>query len=192
MVKLTKIYTKSGDQGFTSLGNQKRVQKNDPRIQAIGAIDETNAIIGVCYAHAPHHLKEILKTIQNDLFDCGADICIPQEPLQKKALRILDAHITNLETKIDFYNKELSPLKSFVLPGGTVFSSFLHLARTITRRAEREVLTLLQQETPVVHAQVMVYLNRLSDLLFVLARFANQEEGGDILWVPGDTLETKN
>ncbi|MCX7338129.1 MAG: cob(I)yrinic acid a,c-diamide adenosyltransferase [Alphaproteobacteria bacterium] len=183
MVTLDRIYTKGGDTGKTSLGNQKRVSKTDPRIEAIGTVDEANAFIGFAVIHCAAPIIDIIHTIQNDLFDVGADLCVPEDPsLDHAPLRITKNHIKNIENIIDRLNATLPPLTSFVLPGGTSASAALHVARTVVRRAERRVLVL----NTAINPMIIQYLNRLSDLLFVLARIANQEiTNGDILWTPG-------
>lgn len=190
MVKLTKIYTRSGDQGTTGLGSGKRVQKNDPRVDAYGCVDETNAALGlaVCTAREEQPtVADVLETLQHDLFDLGADLCMPiekDEP-EDQALRITTGRITAIESLIDTYNAELSPLSSFVLPGGTRLAAELHLVRTVCRRAERSVAGLLELESEATSVLTMQYLNRLSDLLFVLSRFVNNKGQGDVLWIPG-------
>ena len=183
MVHLTRIYTKGGDKGETSLGTKTRVLKSSPRIAAIGDVDEANACIGIARLHATEDIDRLLSRIQNDLFDMGADLCIPEDKEGVKSLRIQPSQVTFLEESIDYYNATLAPLTSFVLPGGTPLSATLHQARTGVRRAERTVCALHEREPlspPIIH-----YLNRLSDLLFVLARYANHQEEGDVLWVPG-------
>lgn len=181
MVQLTRIYTKGGDKGKTSLGNGERRFKNTLRIQSIGDVDESNAALGVVRLHVGPQLDAILKQIQNDLFDLGADLCMPDE--MEGALRIAASQVTWLETQIDHLNESLSPLTSFVLPGGTPASAHLHAARTVVRRAERKVVACAAEEE--VSTFVVQYLNRLSDLLFVMARYANNLGKEDVLWVPG-------
>lgn len=184
MVQLTRIYTKSGDKGKSSLGDGSRLPKSAPRFHAIGHVDEANSFIGVARLHTPKDnvsLDTLLYKIQNDLFDVGADLCLPNQ--ETKGLRISEHQVIALEESIDHYNAELSPLKSFVLPGGTPFSAALHVARTVVRRAERSLVKLHQEEP--LNEQVIKYINRLSDLLFVLARYANEGGKGDILWIPG-------
>jgi cob(I)alamin adenosyltransferase len=183
MVLLTRIYTKGGDKGKTSLGSGKRVSKASKRIHAIGDVDEANACIGLARLYAKGELNDLLSHIQNDLFDVGADLCVPQEKNEKDKLRIHASQVDYLEKKIDMYNESLSPLTSFVLPAGSNLSSYLHFARTVVRRAERMVCSIAEEET--LNPEVLHYLNRLSDLLFVLARVGNANEKGDILWVPG-------
>ena len=182
MVILSRIYTKGGDKGKSSLGDGSRVPKNHARLQAIGSVDELNASIGLILVQ-PCETQEILQHIQNDLFDVGGDLCFPQSVKTKSSLEITESYVTRLEAWIDQYNQELSELKSFVLPGGSALSAALHLSRTIARRAERDVCALMAEEE--INRDVLQYLNRLSDLLFVLARHANKAGQGDVLWVPG-------
>lgn len=184
MVQLTRIYTKSGDKGKTSLGVGGRVLKSSPRIAAIGDVDEANACLGLARLSADTEIDRLLSHIQNDLFDMGADLCVKEDQEgNKERLRIHPHQITFLEEKIDYYNHSLPSLKSFVLPGGSLLSAHLHQARTVVRRAERTICVLKDTET--VNEYVIQYINRLSDLLFVLARFANHIAEGDVLWVPG-------
>lgn len=189
MVHLTRIYTKTGDDGTTSLGDMSRTSKNDPRLEAYATVDEANSSIGVALAmgQLPPDLTALLVRIQNDLFDVGADLCTPVvDSPAFEPLRVLESHITYLEDRIDFYNKELEPLRSFVLPSGTPAAALLHVARTVTRRAERRTWAAIHSFGAGVNPLTAKYLNRLSDLLFVLARTANKELG-DQLWVPGAT-----
>ena len=185
MVKLDKIYTRGGDKGKTSLGNGKRIDKTNIRIEAFGAIDETNALLGIAIIKLPSPFKEMILRIQNDLFDLGADLCIPKEKNPKyEPLRINQKQINRLEKEIDSMNKNLDSLKSFILPGGTTDSANLHLARTIARKAEILILKLHKKEK--INPLVIKYINRLSDYLFVLARSMNKyNETKDVLWVPG-------
>lgn len=183
MVQLTRIYTKGGDKGKTSLGTGKRVLKSDPRIGAIGDVDEANASIGISRLHAKEEIDSLLFHIQNDLFDMGADLCVPYENEGKERLRLNAHQVLFLEEKIDSYNASLPPLQSFVLPGGTALSAMLHQARAIVRRAERTVCSLSEKEP--LNEVIIHYLNRLSDLLFVLARYDNHQHEGDVLWIPG-------
>lgn len=183
MVQLTRIYTKGGDKGKTSLGTGTRVSKASPRIAAIGDVDEANACIGVSRLSAEGEIDRVLAHIQNDLFDLGADICVPNDDTKVERLRVHLHQVTFLEEKIDYYNQSLPPLHSFVLPAGTPLAAQLHQARAVVRRAERTVCTLKELEP--LNEHIIHYLNRLSDFLFVLARFANHREEGDILWVPG-------
>jgi cob(I)alamin adenosyltransferase len=186
MVYLSRIYTKTGDSGETGLGDGQRVPKDHPRVTACGEVDELNAVLSLFAAYCPDSPEVgFLRTIQNDLFDVGADLCIPQkadEPVGK-CLRITAAQAERLEAAIDRLNENLSPLRSFILPGGSPAAAWLHLARTVCRRAERAVVSLMSSET--VNGQVLIYLNRLSDFFFVLARVANANGSGDVLWVPG-------
>lgn len=183
MVQLTRIYTKGGDKGKTSLGVKGRVLKSSPRIAAIGDVDEANASLGVARLYGGEDVNHLLFRIQNDLFDVGADLCVPESKEDKQSLRILPTQVSFLEEKIDYYNKNLPPLKSFVLPGGSPLAAALHQARTIVRRSERTVCFLKERES--LNPFLLHYLNRLSDLLFVLARYANHQEEGDVLWIPG-------
>jgi len=184
MVTLNRIYTKSGDKGETALGDGTRLPKHALRIAAYGTVDEANAAIGVARLHAGGELDQMLARIQNDLFDLGADLCVPEDGRRGEgALRIVDSQVERLEHEIDAMNAELQPLKSFVLPGGTALSAYLHLARTIVRRAERLMVELSQQEK--VGAAAIKYVNRLSDHLFVAARYANDKGAKDVLWTPG-------
>ncbi len=190
MVNLTKIYTKSGDDGTTGLGTGKRVSKTDIRVGAYGSVDETNAFVGVAICQIPSdqkRLAEVLNAVQHDLFDLGADLCTPIVPDEdaKGVLRITADQTQWLESVIDEVNADLESLKSFVLPAGTPLATALHVARTVCRRAERDVAQLLEAEPKATSAETMRYLNRLSDLLFVLARAANRGAQGDVLWVPG-------
>ena len=183
MVKLDKIYTRGGDQGETSLGNGARVAKSSLRIAALGEVDEANAAIGMARLYSAGPEDAVLARIQNDLFDLGADLCVPIEE-GKPALRITQPQIDWLEAEIDAATAELAPLTSFILPAGAHGAAALHLARCITRRAERAVVHLTEQPHETVNRLVLVYLNRLSDLLFVLARMANAGGMLDVLWVP--------
>ena len=183
MVQLTRIYTKGGDKGKTSLGTGKRVLKSSLRIAAIGDVDEANACIGITRLYATGEIDQILFRIQNDLFDVGADLCVPEEKPGEERLRIQPSQVLFLEEKIDYYNPSLASLKSFVLPAGSALSGTLHHARAVVRRAERTTCALQERES--INETVIHYLNRLSDLLFVLARYDNHQHSGDILWVPG-------
>jgi cob(I)alamin adenosyltransferase len=186
MVFLSRIYTKSGDQGETGLGDGTRVPKDHPRVAAYGNVDELNSVLGLLLAAQPPE-AELLRSIQNDLFDVGADLCVPQagDEAPGQRLRIRAEQVTRLEQAIDRLNAGLQPLTSFVLPGGEPAAAWCHLARTVCRRAERDVMTL--QRTEPLNPQVLIYLNRLSDLLFVLARVCNRQGQADVLWVPGGT-----
>jgi cob(I)alamin adenosyltransferase len=182
MVYLSRIYTKSGDRGDTGLGDGTRVSKDNPRVTAYGEVDELNAVLGLLHVHCPDApQRDLLRAIQNDLFDVGADLCVPGT----EGLRVTAGQAERLERAIDRVNEELSPLTSFILPGGTPAAAWLHLARTVCRRAERAVVTLMRSEP--VNEQVLIYLNRLSDLLFVLARAANAGGSADVLWIPGQS-----
>ncbi|MBK8210025.1 MAG: cob(I)yrinic acid a,c-diamide adenosyltransferase [Rhodospirillales bacterium] len=184
MVTLTRIYTRGGDGGETSLGDGSRVKKQDPRVDAYGTVDETNGVVGLARLHAQGEVDAMLARIQNDLFDLGADLCTPETGRKAEgALRIVDAQVERLEREIDAMNAELQPLTSFILPGGSPTSAYLHLARTVARRAERLICAL--SETEPVNAAAIRYINRLSDHLFVLARWENEKGQRDVLWVPG-------
>jgi cob(I)alamin adenosyltransferase len=186
MVYLSRIYTKSGDRGQTGLGDGSRVAKDHPRVAAYGTVDELNAVLGLLLTEVTEpELAVLLRGIQNDLFDLGADLCRPQsaEEAPGQVLRITAEQALRLERAIDEANEKLQPLNSFVLPGGSKGAAWCHLARTVCRRAEREVVALARTE--LVNPQVVVYLNRLSDLLFVLARLSNRQGQDDVLWVPG-------
>jgi cob(I)alamin adenosyltransferase len=186
MVYLSRIYTKTGDKGDTALGDQTRVPKDHPRVAAYGAVDELNAILGLLRAQHPEAPEtDFLRGIQNDLFDVGADLCVPQPPDEKPGarLRVQPEQAARLEAAIDRLNMPLAPLTSFVLPGGQTSAAWCHLARTVCRRAERDVVTLSHAES--VNPEVIIYLNRLSDLLFVLARIYNSNGRDDVLWQPG-------
>lgn len=186
MVKLTRIYTRGGDRGQTSLGNGRRVAKHDLRVAAYGAVDETNAVLGMARQHTAGDAEAdaMLARIQNDLFDLGADLCTPvEENPAYPPLRIQVSQVERLEREIDAMNETLQPLNSFILPGGTPLSAWLHLARTVSRRAERDITALAGHE-PIGDA-VIKYANRLSDHLFVAARYYNDRGQGDVLWVPG-------
>ena len=191
MVVLNKIYTRAGDKGMTALGSGERVPKHHARIAAYGTVDETNAAIGVARlelepAHA--QIDEMLGRIQNDLFDLGADLCVPQKEMEEEgtALRIAASQVERLEADIDALNAELEPLNSFVLPGGTRAAAALHMARTICRRAERAMVELSGRAGESVSAQALRYINRLSDFLFVASRYVNDKGKADRLWTPGE------
>lgn len=198
MVKLTKIYTKTGDDGTTGLVGGERVRKDDLRVEAYGTVDEANAAIGVVVtlcdqaaggdgagAQSLATLGAILRDIQHDMFDLGADLATPIEPGEKNRLRIVERQTTRLERTIDEHNDGLAPLTSFVLPGGTPAAAALHVARTVVRRAERIAVALHAGQGVSVNPEAVKYLNRLSDLLFVLSRVANDGGKRDVLWVPG-------
>lgn len=183
MVKLTKIYTRGGDAGETSLVGGKRVAKDDLRVAAFGTVDETNAAIGMARVHTSAAAAEMLARIQDDLLDLGADLATPDAEKTDGALRIIGPQIVRLEQEIDAMNEALSALDSFVLPGGTAAAAALHVARTVCRRAERDTVALAARET--INPLAIKFLNRLSDHLFVLARTLNDGGRGDILWRPG-------
>ena len=184
MVTLSRIYTRGGDKGETSLGDGSRVPKNDLRVAAYGTVDETNGVVGVARVHAQGQAEAMLGRIQNDLFDLGADLCTPEGSRKAEgALRIVDSQVERLEREIDQMNADLEPLRSFILPGGTPASAYLHLARTVCRRAERLICDLAASEQ--VNPAAIRYINRLSDHLFVLARWENERGLRDVLWVPG-------
>ena len=184
MVRLTRIYTRGGDRGETSLGDGSRVPKQSLRVEAFGTVDEANAAIGLARLHADPEADAMLARIQNDLFDLGADLATPEDGRRGEGrLRIVDSQVERLEREIDQMNATLKPLDSFVLPGGTAAAAYLHLARTIARRAERLMVELAQGET--VGAAAIRYANRLSDHLFVASRFANDGGQKDVLWIPG-------
>ena len=187
MVNLTRIYTKTGDDGSTSLGDMSRTSKNDARLEAYATVDEANSTIGVVIAtdELTDDIRALLVRIQNDLFDVGADLCTPVVDAPAfEPLRVLESQITYLEEQIDKYNADLEPLRSFVLPSGTLAAANLHVARTVARRAERCTWAAIHAFGGGVNPLTAKYLNRLSDLLFVLARISNKERG-DELWVPG-------
>ncbi len=184
MVKLTKIYTRGGDGGETSLVDGSRLPKHAPRIEAYGTVDETNATIGLARLHTSGDADDMLSRIQNDLFDLGADLATPHSEQMEGALRIEQVQVDRLEQEIDSMNESLEPLNSFVLPGGSPASAHLHLARTICRRAERDAIAVAEQTE--INPVAIKYLNRLSDHLFVLGRFLNDGGQADVLWVPGD------
>jgi cob(I)alamin adenosyltransferase len=184
MVKLTKIYTRGGDGGQTSLGDGTRVAKHDLRVAAYGTVDEANAVVGLARLHTSGDADAMLARIQNDLFDLGADLCTPEAPDPKyPPLRMVQAQVDRLEREIDALNEPMKPLDSFILPGGSPGASWLHLARTVTRRAERLMTELALSEA--VNPVAIKYANRLSDHLFVLARHLNDGGKSDVLWVPG-------
>jgi len=189
MVVLSKIYTKTGDAGETALGNGARVAKHSLRVSAYGTVDETNATVGLARLHASAEMDAALARISNDLFDLGADLCTPDmhkdKDLTYTPLRMIDSQVTRLEQEIDVWNARLTPLRSFILPGGTALAAQLHLCRTVCRRAERLVVELGTLEE--VNAEAVKYLNRLSDWFFVAGRIANDDGRADVLWVPGLT-----
>ncbi|MEP4770128.1 MAG: cob(I)yrinic acid a,c-diamide adenosyltransferase [Roseibium sp.] len=188
MVVLNKIYTKTGDDGTTALGSGERRPKSDLRIEAYGTVDETNAVVGLIRLHTTEGAEEVdvvLGRIQNDLFDLGADLATPEtgEDLGYEPLRVTDDQVSAIEKAIDELNADLSPLRSFVLPGGSAAAAHLHLARTVSRRAERLMVDLSTRET--INSAAIKYMNRLSDYFFVASRYVNDKGGKDVLWVPG-------
>jgi cob(I)alamin adenosyltransferase len=190
MVTLSRIYTKTGDAGTTALGDGNRVSKTDARIAAYGTVDETNAAIGMVRVHlgpGDADTDAMMVRIQNDLFDLGADLCVPDrgEKLPYEPLRMIDAQVLRLEAEIDAMNEVLKPLNSFVLPGGSPGAAALHVARTISRRAERKMVELAALPGEPVSEAALKYINRLSDLLFVASRYVNDKGKLDVLWVPG-------
>ncbi|MCF8879770.1 cob(I)yrinic acid a,c-diamide adenosyltransferase [Hyphobacterium sp. SN044] len=188
MVRLTKIYTRTGDGGKTRLGDMSETSKTDARVEAYGTVDEANSAIGLARAALPvgSAIDAVLMRVQNDLFDVGADLCVPDrgEKLEWEPLRATADQVSALEADIDRFNAKLDPLDSFILPGGTEAAARLHVARTVMRRAERRTVALAEAGEPV-NAEAIKYLNRASDLLFVLARIANDEGRADVKWVPG-------
>ena len=194
MVVLNKIYTKTGDDGTTALGTGERVQKFDQRIEAYGTVDEVNSIIGLVTTQLDESSDDnktvlaMLSRIQNDLFDLGADLCTPDkgEKLEYEPLRIVEAQVKRLEKEIDELNQHLDPLRSFILPGGTPAGATLHIARTVSRRAERQMIRLNSQDNEQVGEFALQYINRLSDFLFVASRFINDRGKMDVLWTPGE------
>jgi len=191
MVVLNKIYTKTGDAGETALGNGARVAKHSARVTAYGTVDETNATVGLARLHATGEMDAALARIQNDLFDLGADLCRPDMARDAEAeytpLRVTDVQVARLETELDALNADLSPLRSFILPGGAPLAAHLHLCRTVSRRAERLTVELSTLED--VNPAAVRYLNRLSDWFFVASRSANNNGADDVLWVPGANRE---
>jgi cob(I)alamin adenosyltransferase len=189
VVALNRIYTRTGDKGTTGLASGERRKKHDLRVEAYGTVDETNACVGLARLHTEGEVDAMLSRIQNELFDLGADLATPEteKPLPYEPLRILDAQVERLEREIDRLNEALSPLRSFVLPGGSPAAAALHLARTVCRRAERLVVALSDKPDETVSPAAIKYLNRLSDFLFVASRFVNDRGGRDVLWVPGKT-----
>jgi cob(I)alamin adenosyltransferase len=187
MVVLNRIYTRTGDDGTTALGSGERRAKYDLRVAAYGTVDETNAAIGLARLLTAGELDAMLKRIQNDLFDVGADLCMPDKGKGPGGARldVTDPQVEWLEQQIDRLNGELAPLRSFVLPGGSAAAAYLHLARTVCRRAERLIAELKDRPTESVTPAALKYVNRLSDFLFVAARYANDKGAADVLWVPG-------
>ena len=192
MVVLNRIYTRTGDDGLTGLATGERVRKDDARVEAYGAVDETNAVLGVARLHTGGEttLDPMLARVQNELFDLGADLATPErdgKALGWTPLRILDGQVERIEREIDRLNGDLEPLTSFILPGGSAAAAQLHVARTLCRRAERIAVGLAAEPGEAVSPAALKYLNRLSDFLFVASRWANLRTGGDVLWVPGET-----
>jgi cob(I)alamin adenosyltransferase len=191
MVVLNRIYTRTGDKGDTALGSGERVAKNDLRIEAYGTVDETNATVGIARLHTKSaelgRLDAMLARIQNDLFDLGADLCVPDrgKPLEYEPLRILPTQTARLEREIDELNADLQPLRSFVLPGGHPAAAYLHLCRTVCRRAERLMVALSREPNQPVSEAALTFVNRLSDFFFVASRWVNAKGPGDVLWVKG-------
>ncbi|HVJ87835.1 MAG TPA: cob(I)yrinic acid a,c-diamide adenosyltransferase [Caulifigura sp.] len=187
MVYLNRIYTKTGDTGQTGLGDGSRVPKTHPRVVAYGTVDELNSVLGLALSNGqlPADIAPLIRSIQNDLFDVGADLCVPpyEGENPETSLRVVKSQVTRLEQAIDSFNERLQPLTSFILPGGTPAAAHLHVARTVCRRAEIAIIAIPAAET--INPQVVCYLNRLSDLLFVLARICNDDGRSDILWTPG-------
>jgi cob(I)alamin adenosyltransferase len=195
MVRLDKIYTRGGDAGMTSLGSGERRRKDDLRVEAYGTVDEANSFIGLARAALDGHedravIDPMLAAIQNDLFDLGADLCRPpsEEKAEDTSLRVKDTQVNRLEREIDQLNSELAPLKSFVLPGGSWASGGLHVARAVVRRAERIMVTLAAEPGEILGEPALKYINRLSDFLFVAARYVNRRGEDDVLWSPGRNL----
>ncbi len=193
MVVLNKIYTRTGDKGTTALGTGERVEKTDLRIEAYGTVDETNSTVGMARYFLEEsgeygNVSDMLLRIQNDLFDLGADLCIPDrgEKLDYEPLRISEKQVERLESEIDELNKDLSPLRSFILPGGSGAASSLHMARTVSRRAERCMVALSQKDNEPVSDAGLKYINRLSDFFFVASRYVNKLGEQDVLWKPGE------
>jgi cob(I)alamin adenosyltransferase len=190
MVVLNKIYTRTGDEGTTALGSGERVSKFDLRVTAYGTVDEANAAIGMARIHLagkPIEVDVMLNRIQNDLFDLGADLCVPDRgvKLPYEALRVTQSQVDRIEREIDLLNADIPPLRSFVLPGGSPGAAALHVARTVSRRAERCMVELASLETEPVSDAALKYINRLSDFLFVASRYVNDGGKSDVLWVPG-------
>ncbi|MGU3573925.1 cob(I)yrinic acid a,c-diamide adenosyltransferase [Brucellaceae bacterium C25G] len=189
MVKLNKIYTRTGDDGTTGLTTGARRKKNDLRVEAYGTVDETNACVGMARLHLADYpeIDAMLARIQNDLFDLGADLSAPDDGTQLayEPLRIVAAQVSRIESDIDALNAHLAPLRSFILPGGSAASAMLHLARTVSRRAERLMVALSDVEGEIVSQEALQYINRLSDFFFVASRAVNENGARDVLWVPG-------
>ena len=186
-IHLTRIYTKTGDDGTSALGDFSRVPKTHPRLVAYADVDETNAAVGAAIAlgDLPGDVADLLTLVQNDLFDVGADLCVPISPETEGRLRITEPYVERLERACDDYNERLAPLTSFILPGGSPGAALLHVARTVSRRAERSAWAIAEAEPERTNALTAKYLNRLSDLLFILCRVANDNGAADVLWKPG-------
>lgn len=188
MVVLNRIYTRKGDDGSTALVTGERLKKSDPRVEAYGTVDETNSIVGIARLHTGGfpELDAMLARIQNDLFDLGADLATPPKAeLKWEPLRVVAAQVTRLESEIDLLNADLEPLTSFVLPGGSAAAAHLHLARTVSRRAERLMVAMISEDPEAVSRECLAYVNRLSDFFFVAARWVNDHGRSDVLWTPG-------
>jgi cob(I)alamin adenosyltransferase len=187
MVVLNRIYTRTGDEGTTSLGNAERRKKYDLRVDAYGTLDEANAVIGIARLHTSDtpRLDALLMRVQNDLFDVEAELCLSQKGPGGARMTVTEAQVSSIEKEIDEMNAELEPLRSFVLPGGNPAAAYLHLARTVCRRAERLMVELNDKAGEGVSAPALKYINRLSDLLFVASRYANDKGARDVLWMPG-------
>ena len=187
MVKLDKIYTRTGDSGKTRLSTGEPVDKWHPRVTAYGTVDETNAALGVAALHATGEMLNALRRIQNDMFDLGADLATPDrgKKLDWEPLRIVKAQVDRLETEIDVMNENIAPLDSFILPGGSPLAAHLHVARTLCRRAERQIAELFAAADEIISPEALAYANRLSDWLFVAGRVANDQGADDVKWVPG-------
>jgi cob(I)alamin adenosyltransferase len=187
MVVLNRIYTRTGDDGTTSLGNNQRRKKYDLRVEAYGTLDEVNAVVGLVRLHVTDdaELDAVLGRIQNDLFDVEADLCLSEKGPGGARLTVTDTQVAWLESEIDRFNADLAPLRSFILPGGSAAAAYLHLARTVCRRAERIMVELADRPGEMVSAPSLKYVNRLSDFFFVAGRHANQKGASDVLWVPG-------
>ena len=190
MVVLNRIYTRTGDDGTTALGTGERRPKFDLRVTAYGTLDELNAVIGIArlYTASAGEVDAMLNRIQNDLFDLGADLCAPEKEGGRERLRVVETQVTRLEREIDLLNQDLTPLRSFVLPGGDPAAAHLHLARTVCRRAERLIVELGQKPGEAVSAVLIKYVNRLSDFFFVAARYVNDKGARDVLWQPGQNF----
>lgn len=188
MVVLNRIYTRKGDDGSTALVTGERLKKSDPRVEAYGTVDETNSIVGIARLHTGSipELDAMLARIQNDLFDLGADLATPPKAeLKWEPLRVVASQVARLESEIDLLNADLEPLTSFVLPGGSAAAAHLHLARTVSRRAERLMVAMISEDPEAASRECLAYVNRLSDFFFVAARWVNDHGRSDVLWTPG-------